>query len=57
MLTEAERPPYAVEINVVRTGRLWPRSIAPPSASTKRRKEMNIMVGVGGEDDREKTSG
>ena len=32
---EAELTPWAVEINVVRTGRLWPRSIAPPRASTE----------------------
>ncbi|HEX2821536.1 MAG TPA: YihY/virulence factor BrkB family protein [Streptosporangiaceae bacterium] len=67
---EAELTLYAVEINVVRTYRLWPRSIAPPpytkqdrrayqlyAEAQKRRKDMDIVVGVGGEDDREKTAG
>jgi membrane protein len=66
---EAELTLYAVEINVVRTYRLWPRSIAPPPyteqdhrafelyAQVQRRKGMDIVVEVGGEDDREKTSG
>jgi YihY family inner membrane protein len=65
---EAELTLYAVEINVVRTYRLWPRSIAPPPyteqdrrayqlyAQVEKRAE-GIDVGVGGEDDREKTSG
>ncbi len=70
---EAELTLYAVEINVVRTYRLWPRSIAPPPYTEqdrrafqlyaqveKRHEEMDIVVGdagFGGEDDREKTSG
>jgi YihY family inner membrane protein len=67
---EAELTLYAVEINVVRTYRLWPRSIAPPpyteqdrrayelyAQAQKRRKDMDISVGLGGEDDREKTAG
>jgi YihY family inner membrane protein len=67
---QAELTLYAVEINVVRTYRLWPRSIAPPpyteqdrrayqlyAEAQKRRKDMDIVVGVGGEDDREKTAG
>ncbi len=65
---EAELTLYAVEINVVRTYRLWPRSIAPPPyteqdrrayqlyAQVEKRAE-GIDVGVGGEDDREETSG
>jgi YihY family inner membrane protein len=61
---------YAVQISVVRTYRLWPRSMAPPPyteqdrrafqlyAQVQRRiKEEDIVVGVGGENDREKTSG
>jgi YihY family inner membrane protein len=67
---EAELTLYAVEINVVRERRLWPRSIAPPPYTEqdrrafdlyaqveKRVKAEDIVVGVGGEDDREKTSG
>jgi len=70
---QAQLTLYAVEFNVVRVYRLWPRSIAPPPLTEqdrrayqlyaqveKRRKEMDIVVGVdstGGEDDREKTSG
>ncbi len=67
---QAELTLYAVEINVVRTYRLWPRSITPPpyteqdrrayqlyAEAQKRRKDMDIVVGVGGEDDREKTAG
>jgi hypothetical protein len=54
---------------VVLTYRLWPSSIAPPPyteqdrrafqlyAQARQRKGMEIMVGVGGEDDREKTAG
>ncbi|MGD0062539.1 MAG: YhjD/YihY/BrkB family envelope integrity protein [Streptosporangiaceae bacterium] len=69
---EAELTLYAVEINVVLTYRLWPRTIAPPpyteqdrrayelyAQSQKRGKGMDIMVkvgGSGGEDDREKTA-
>jgi membrane protein len=61
---------YAVQISVVRTYRLWPRSMAPPPYTEpdrrafqlyaqvqKRIKEEDIVVGVGGENDREKTSG
>ena len=61
---------YAVQISVVRTYRLWPRSMAPPPYTEQDRrafqlyaqvqtrvKEENIVVGVGGENDREKTSG
>ena len=69
---QAELTLVAVEINVVRAYRLWPRSIAPPpyteqdrrayqlyAQTEKRRKEMDIMVEVasGGEDDRETTPG
>jgi membrane protein len=67
---EAELTLYAVEINVVRECRLWPRSIAPPpytkqdqrafelyAAVEKREKGEGIVVKVEGEDDREKTSG
>jgi membrane protein len=67
---EAELTLYAVEINVVRTYRLWPRSIAPPPYTEqdrrafelyaqveKRGKAEDIIVKVEGEDDREKTSG
>jgi membrane protein len=64
---EAELTLYAVEINVVLTYRLWPRSIAPPPYTDrrafqlyaqvqKRSEEMDIVVGVGGEDDRKKTA-
>ena len=65
---QAQLTLYAVEINVVRAYRLWPRSLAPPPYTEqdrrafrlyveKRRDQMDIVVGVGGEDDREKTSG
>jgi YihY family inner membrane protein len=67
---EAELTLYAVEINVVRECRLWPRSIAPPPYTEqdqrafqlyaqveKRAKGEDIVVGVGDENDREKTSG
>jgi membrane protein len=70
---QAELMLYAVEINVVRAYRLWPRSIAPPPYTEpdrrayqlyadveKRRKGEDIMVevaGTGGEDDRETTPG
>jgi len=66
---EAELTLYAVEINVVRTCRLWPRSIAAPPyneqdrrafelyAQAQQRKGMDVVVEVGGEDDRGKTSG
>jgi hypothetical protein len=53
---------------VVRTYRLWPRSLAPPPYTeqdrrafglyvAKRRDQMDIMAGTGGENDREKASG
>jgi membrane protein len=70
---QAELTLYAVEINVVRAYRLWPRSIAPPPYTEQdhrayqlyaqveqRHKDMDIIVGVtgtGGEDDRETTPG
>jgi len=73
LFLQAELTLYAVEINVVRAYRLWPRSVAPPPYTEqdrraylmyaeveKRRKEMDIMVGVaraGGEDDRKTTPG
>jgi membrane protein len=67
---QAQLTLYAVQVSVVRTYRLWPRSIAPPPYAEqdlrayrlyaqveKRVKDEDIVVGVGGEDDREKTSG
>jgi membrane protein len=65
---QAQLTLYAVEINVVRTYRLWPRSLAPPPYTEqdrdafrlyveKRRNQLDIAAGAGGEDDREKTSG
>jgi membrane protein len=70
---QAELTLYAVEINVVRTYRLWPRSIAPPPYTEQdhrayqlyarveeRRKGMDIMVdvaGAGGEDHSKTTPG
>jgi len=59
---------YAVEINVVRAYRLWPRSLAPPPYTeqdrhsyrlyvAKRRTQMDIALGAGGEGDAETTSG
>jgi membrane protein len=67
---QAQLTLYAVQVSVVRTYRLWPRSIAPPPYTEqdrrayrlyaqveKRVKDEDIVVGVGGEDDREKTSG
>jgi len=59
---------YAVEINVVRAYRLWPRSLVPPPYTEqdryayrlyveKRRTQMDIAVGAGGEDDGETASG
>jgi YihY family inner membrane protein len=67
---EAQLTLYAVEASVVRTYRLWPRSIAPPPYTEqdrrayqlyaqveKRVEDEEIVVGVGGEDDRGKTSG
>jgi membrane protein len=59
---QAELTLYAVEINVVRAYRLWPRSIAPPPYTEqdrrayemyadveKRRKQEDIMVDVAGD--------
>ena len=65
---QAQLTLYAVEINVVRAYRLWPRSLAPPPYTEqdrhafrlyveKRGDQYDIAVGSGGEDDREKTSG
>ena len=67
---QAELTLYAVEINVVKERRLWPRSVAPPpyteqdrrafelyAQAEKRGEGVDIVVGIGGEDDREKTSG
>jgi membrane protein len=61
---------YAVQISVVRTYRLWPRSMAAPPYTEqdrqayqlyaqvqKRVKDEDIAVGVGGENDHEKTAG
>jgi YihY family inner membrane protein len=65
---QAELTLYAVEINVVRTYRLWPRSLDPPPYTEqdrrafrlyveKRRDQMDIMSGTGGESDRQKAPG
>jgi membrane protein len=69
---QAQLTLYAVEFNVVRVYRLWPRSIAPPPFTEqdrralelyvqveKRREDMDIVVaaGTGGEDAHKKTSG
>ena len=65
---QAQLTLYAVEINVVRAYRLWPRSLAPPPYTEqdrrafrlyveKRQDQMDIVAGERGEDDREKTSG
>jgi membrane protein len=65
---QAQLTLYAVEINVVRAYQLWPRSLAPPPYTEqdrhafqlyteKRRNQLDIVAGAGGEDDREKTSG
>ena len=65
---QAQLTLYAVEINVVRTYRLWPRSLAPPPYTEqdrhafrlyveKRSDQLDIVAGAGGEDDRETTSG
>lgn len=70
LFLEAELTLYAVQINVVWTRRLWPRSLAPPPYTEAdrrafqlyarvetRAKGEDIEVEVGGEGDREKTSG
>ena len=65
---QAQLTLYAVEINVVRAYRLWPRSLAPPPYTEqdrhafrlyveKRQDQYDIAVGAGGEDDHEKASG
>ena len=66
---QAELTLYAVEANVVRAYRLWPRSIAPPPytgqdrrayqlyAQVEKRGDLDVETGPGGEDDREKASG
>ena len=65
---QAQLTLYAVEINVVRAYRLWPRSLAPPPYTEqdrhafrlyveKRQDQYDIVLEAGGEDDREKTSG
>ncbi len=65
---QAELTLYAIQINVVRAYRLWPRSLAPPPYTEqdrhafrlyveKRGNQYDIVGGAGGEDDREKTSG
>ncbi len=66
---QAELTLYAVEANVVRAYRLWPRSIAPPPyteqdrrayqlyAQVEKRGDLDVEAGPGGEDDREKASG
>ena len=67
---QAQLTLYAVQVSVVRTYRLWPRSIAPPPYTEqdrrayrlyaqveKRIENEDIVVTAGGEDDCEKTSG
>ena len=70
---QAELTLFAVEINVVRTFRLWPRSIAPPpyteqdrrayqlyAEATRRGEGLDIVVdgtGSGGEDHRQEAAG
>jgi membrane protein len=67
---EAELTLYAVEINVVRECRLWPRSIAPPpyteqdqrvfqlyAQMEKRAKGEDIVAEAGEENEREQTTG
>src|SRR5690349_8534123 len=59
---QAQLTLYAVEINVVRAFRLWPRSLAPPPYTEqdrnafrlyveKRRDQYDIVLEAGGEDD------
>ena len=64
---QAQLTLYAIEINVVRAYRLWPRSLAPPPYTEQDRHAFRLYVekrgnqldiaGAGGEDDHEKTSG
>ena len=65
---QAQLTLYAIEINVVRAYRLWPRSVAPPPYTEqdrrafqlyveKRSNQRDIAAGGGGEDDHEKTAG
>jgi YihY family inner membrane protein len=67
---QAQLTLYAVQVSVVRTYRLWPRSIAAPpyteqdqrayqlyARAAKRVEDEEIAVEFGGENDREKTSG
>ena len=65
---QAQLTLYAVEINVVRVYRLWPRSVAPPPYTEqdrrafqlyveKRSNQRDIAAGAEGEDDHEKTPG
>ena len=65
---QAQLTLYAVEINVVRAYRLWPRSLAPPPYTEqdrhafrlyveKREDQYDIVEGAGGEDDPKKTPG
>ena len=67
---QAQLTLYAVQVSVVRTYRLWPRSIAAPpyteqdrrayqlyAQAAKRVEDEEIEVEIGGDDDREKTSG
>jgi membrane protein len=67
---QAQLTLYAVQVSVVRTYRLWPRSIAPPpyteqdrrayqlyAQAAKRVEDKDLAAGVGDEHDREKTSG
>jgi YihY family inner membrane protein len=73
LFLQAELTLYAVEFNVVRAYRLWPRSIAPPPYTKQDRQAFQLYAqverrgagidivvedtGPGGEDDRPKTSG
>ncbi len=63
---EVELTLAAIEINVVREYRLWPRSVAPPPYTEQNQRAFeicaqveklgeDIIVKVEGEDDREKT--
>jgi len=65
---QAQLTLYAVEINVVRAFRLWPRSLAPPPYTEqdrhafrlyieKRRAQWDIVAEAGGEHNGEKASG